>query len=82
MSNSCYAQKHTPIKLSGLSELVGDVSPKHRVGTSRLAPVFGGKSDSKPVSNTNCRPNTSSLSASADRLWVKTLRRKVAYQLT
>ncbi|MDR2705457.1 MAG: hypothetical protein LBC02_06735 [Planctomycetaceae bacterium] len=39
----------------------------HRVGDSRLAPVFGRKSDSKPVSNTNYRPNTRSLSASADR---------------
>ncbi|MDR0336585.1 MAG: hypothetical protein LBI18_05795 [Planctomycetaceae bacterium] len=37
---------------------VGDVSPKHHVGDSRLAPVSGWQSDSKPFGNTNCRPNT------------------------
>jgi hypothetical protein len=46
---------------------VGDLSPKGRVGASRLALVFGWKSDSKPVGNTNCRPNTGALSASADQ---------------
>jgi hypothetical protein len=42
------------------SKKVGDVSPKHHVGDSRLVPVFGRKSDFKPFSNTNCRPNTGS----------------------
>jgi hypothetical protein len=28
--------------------MVGDVSPKHHVGDSRLKPVFGRKSDFKP----------------------------------
>ncbi|MDR2705297.1 MAG: hypothetical protein LBC02_05930, partial [Planctomycetaceae bacterium] len=54
-------------KFSVLSELVGDVSPKHRVGDSRLAFVFGWKSNSKPVGDTNCCPNTGSLSAIADQ---------------
>jgi hypothetical protein len=37
---------------------VGDVSPKHHIGESRLAPVFGRKSNSKPLGNTNGRPKT------------------------
>ncbi|MDR1140672.1 MAG: hypothetical protein LBL62_03200 [Planctomycetaceae bacterium] len=45
----------------------GDVSPKHRVGDSRLASEFGRKSDNKPVDNTDCHPNTEALSANADQ---------------
>ncbi|MDR0335982.1 MAG: hypothetical protein LBI18_02730 [Planctomycetaceae bacterium] len=37
---------------------VGDVSPKHHVGDSRLDPVFGWKSDFKPFGNTDCWLNT------------------------
>ncbi|MDR0705327.1 MAG: hypothetical protein LBF88_10115 [Planctomycetaceae bacterium] len=37
---------------------VGDVSLKHRVGSSRLVPVFGRKSDSQTEGNTNCCPST------------------------
>ncbi|MDR0611230.1 MAG: hypothetical protein LBG58_14055, partial [Planctomycetaceae bacterium] len=33
---------------------VGDLSPKGRVGDSRLAPVSRWQSVSKPVRNTNC----------------------------
>jgi hypothetical protein len=36
--------------------VVGDLSPKGRVGDSRLELVFGWQPDSKPLGNTNCRP--------------------------
>ncbi|MDR2704481.1 MAG: hypothetical protein LBC02_01760 [Planctomycetaceae bacterium] len=57
--------------------MVGDLSPKGRVGDSRLAFVFGRKLDSQSVGNTNCRPNTRTLSAIADQPWVKALRQFV-----
>ncbi|MDR1493968.1 MAG: hypothetical protein LBT05_14800 [Planctomycetaceae bacterium] len=34
---------------------VGDVSPKRRVGDSRLAPVYGWQWITNRTSNTNCR---------------------------
>ncbi|MDR0704141.1 MAG: hypothetical protein LBF88_04055, partial [Planctomycetaceae bacterium] len=45
---------------------VGDVSLKHRLGDSRLASVFGRKSENQTAGNTNCRPYIRSLSAIAD----------------
>ncbi|MDR0335760.1 MAG: hypothetical protein LBI18_01580 [Planctomycetaceae bacterium] len=39
---------------------MGDLSPKGRVGDSRLDPVFGRQSNSKQLGNTNCRLNTGS----------------------
>ncbi|MDR2706114.1 MAG: hypothetical protein LBC02_10080 [Planctomycetaceae bacterium] len=53
----------------------------YKQGDSRLAPVCGRKSDSQPVGNTNCHPNTGTLSVSTDQSLVKALRRKVAYHL-
>jgi hypothetical protein len=58
---------NNPPQHGGTTTRVGDVSSKHRVGDSRIASVFGWKSDSKPVGNTNCHPNTGSLSATADQ---------------
>jgi hypothetical protein len=54
-----------------ISHLVGDLSPKGRVGGSRLASVFGRKS----IGNTHCHPNTGLLSAIADAMF----RRNIAY---
>ncbi|MDR0338626.1 MAG: hypothetical protein LBI18_16260 [Planctomycetaceae bacterium] len=47
-------------KVGDVASKVGDVSPKHHIGESRLAPVSGWQLDSKPLGNTNCRPNTRS----------------------
>ncbi|MDR0337267.1 MAG: hypothetical protein LBI18_09275 [Planctomycetaceae bacterium] len=54
-------------KVSDVVLKVGDVSPKHHVGDSRLALVFGWKSDFKPLGNTNCRPNTGTSCLAATR---------------
>ncbi|MDR0336676.1 MAG: hypothetical protein LBI18_06255 [Planctomycetaceae bacterium] len=55
--------------------MVGDVSPKHHVGDSRPAPVFGRKSDFKPFGNIDFRPNTGTELPCGNA----TFRRKVAH---
>ncbi|MDR0611367.1 MAG: hypothetical protein LBG58_14755 [Planctomycetaceae bacterium] len=54
---------------------VGDLSPKGRVGDSRLAPISRQQSVSKPVRNTNCPIESDSLLPNGNA----TARRAVAY---
>ncbi|MDR0337327.1 MAG: hypothetical protein LBI18_09575, partial [Planctomycetaceae bacterium] len=53
-------------KVGDVTSKVGDVSPKHHVGVSRLEVECGRKSNSKPLSNINFHPNTEAMSAIAD----------------
>jgi hypothetical protein len=62
-----------------IASKVGDVSPKHYVGNSRLEAVCGRKSNSIPLCNIDFRPNTGTSRLSPTQPWMKILRRKVAY---
>jgi hypothetical protein len=57
--------------LSGFHQ-VGDLSPKGRVGNSRLCPVSGRKSDSKTAGNTNFFPSTGASRLSPTRCFGET----------
>ncbi|MDR0336565.1 MAG: hypothetical protein LBI18_05690 [Planctomycetaceae bacterium] len=66
-------------KVGDVVNKVGDVSPKHHVGGSRLAPAYGRQFVLSNGLESNYQPNTGSSRLAPTRPWVKTLRRKVAY---